>query len=241
MKRALWIASGALALASCGDTGRDQVDVALSVQGTRAREVAISGGTLLLHEARVMVGPLYVCATESAESALCETALGEQLATLAVDALDQEVIESGQLAATTGTVRSAFFDYGLSWLLTKPAPTFAHDAPLDHSAELRFTARAADGSELEVHVVLDIAPLTAGDAAVNGRKTEQRISKTPLSLTLRFDPNQWLTRIQLAELSALDDDHDGQLELPADSQPYEAILQGMTARFPPAFVWEEAR
>jgi hypothetical protein len=186
-----------------------------------------------------MIGPLYVCATESAESALCETALGEHLPVIAVDALDPEPAESGQLDATTGTVRSAFFDYGLSWLLTKPAPAFSRDAPLAHSAQLRFTARGADGSELEVQAALDIAPLAPGDAAVNGRKSQQRIGKKPLALSLRFDPNQWLTRIQMAALSALDDDHDGQISLPPDSQPYEAILQGMTARFPPAFIWAE--
>jgi hypothetical protein len=80
-----------------------------------------------------------------------------------------------------------------------------------------------------------------GDAAVNGRKTEQRITQRPLALTLRFDPNQWLTRVDLAELTALDDDRDGHVSLPAQSQPYEAILQGMTSRSPPAFLWQRER
>ena len=228
----------ALTPLACGDTGRERVEIPLAVQGSAARDVGVQGGTLRLQEAQVMIGPLYLCATASAESELCEIALGEQLAPLAVDALDASVVESGQLAATTGEVRSAFFDYGISWLLTKPAPGPLPDAPLSHSALLRFTARADDGSELEVDAAIDVSPVARGDAAVNGRKTEQRISRGPLTLTLRFDANQWLTRVDLAELRALDDDGDGRVSLPADSQPYEAILQGMTARFPPAFVWD---
>ncbi len=228
----------ALSPLACGDTGRERVEIALAVQGSAAREVDVEGGTLRLQEAQVMIGPLYLCATASAESALCEIALGEQLAPLAVDALDPGVVESGQLAATTGEVRSAFFDYGISWLLTKPAPAPLPDAPLSHSAVLRFTARAEDGSELEVEAVIDVSPVARGDAAVNGRKTEQRITQRPHTLTLRFDPNQWLTRVDLTELTALDEDGDGHVSLPADSQPYEAILQGMTARFPPAFIWD---
>jgi hypothetical protein len=238
-RRAL-LALGACAALSCGETGRDYVDVALYVQGAEAREIAVPSATLLLSEAEVLLGPLYLCATESAESALCETALGEQLSVLTIDALEQAEQRRSVLTATTGTVRSAFFDYGMSWLLTKPAPAFPEELARPHSARLRFSAIFADGAELDVRAELDIAPLAPGDAAVNGRKTEQTIGKEPLALTLRIDPNDWLSRIRAEDLRALDADGDGQVLLTSDSQPYEAILQGMTARYPPQFVWSEA-
>jgi hypothetical protein len=230
-------ATFALALVSCGDTGRDYVELPLYAQGTDARPVSVPSGTLTLSQADVLVGPLYLCATESAESALCETALAEHLELISVDALDASSAPVGELSATTGTVRSAFFDYGLSWLLTKPGPAFPDSAPFRNSARLRFSARALDGSELDVRADIDIAPLAAGDAAVNGRKTEQRIGKAPLSLTLQLDANAWLARVRIEELVALDEDGDGRVTLRPDSQPYEAILQGMTARNPLAFVW----
>jgi hypothetical protein len=236
--RVLAVASAA-ALAACGETVGAHVDVAFYVQGSEARAVEIPGATLTLSEAQVSLGPLYLCATESAESALCETALGERLDVLVIDALDGSATRMGELSATTGTVRSAFFDYGLSWLLTKPGPTFAEGARFKHSARLRFHAEGDDGSTLEVEADIDIAPLAPGDAAVNGRRTEQTLGKQPLALTLALDASVWLTRIRSEELSALDEDGDGRVILPADSQPYEAILQGMTAREPPRFLWSE--
>lgn len=229
----------AAALTSCGDTGGDYVDVPLYVQGSAAREVSVPAGTLTLSEAQVSLGPLYLCATESAESALCETALAEHLDLLVLDALDDSVARIGELSATTGTVRSGFFDYGMSWLLTKPAPAFPESASFKHSARLRFKAVRADGSELDVRAELDIAPLSPGDAAVNGLRTEQRIGKQELALTLVLDANTWLSRIQIDALSALDTDGDGRVTLTPDSQPYEAIFQGMTARTPPRLVWSE--
>jgi hypothetical protein len=230
----------ACALGSCGETGRSYVDVPLYVAGTSARDVSVPSGILTLTSAQVLLGPLYLCATESAEIALCETAIGEHLDLLLIDALEEDAVSVGRLSATTGSVRSAFFDYGMSWLLTKPRPAFPDDAPLSHSASLRFSAQGDDGSVLDVRADIDIAPLSPGDAAVNGRKTEQRIDAEPPTLTLQLDANSWLARVRMAELLALDEDGDGQVTLTPDSQPYEAILQGMTARTPPSFVWSEA-
>lgn len=236
-KSALLLACGALA--SCGDTGRAFVDVPLYVAGTPARAVSIDEGTLTLSEAEVLLGPLYMCATESAEIELCETAVAEHLPLIAIDALAEEPAPVGQLSATTGSVRSAFFDYGMSWLLTKPRPAFPDDAPLAHSARLRFTAERGDGQLLTVLAELDIAPLSPGDAAVNGQKTEQTITRAPLQLTVEVDANLWLARVRLADLFALDEDGDGEVTLPSDSQAYEAILQGLTARYPASLHWSE--
>ena len=232
---ALWLA--AFALSSCGETGRDQIEIPLATRGTAAREVSVLDGRLLLSEAQVSFGPLYLCATESAESALCGTALAEQLSVLSIDALSEDTTPAPALAGTTGTVRSAFFDYGMSWLLTQAGPAWA--AGLEHSARLRFSARGDDGSELEVLAEIDIAPLSPGDAAVNGRKTEHTLRPRGDALTVVLDANRWLERVRIAELFALDPDGDGHVVLSPESQAYEAILQGMSARFPPRFAWDE--
>ncbi len=237
-RTALSLGLGIVGMAGCSDTGREYFGVPLFVRGSEARDVAVSGGVLRLSAARVALGPLYLCATESANTEYCETALAELLSVHAFDALSEEPEALGELDASTGSVRSAFFDYGISWLLTKPRPRADEGAVDGHSATLAFEAIPDAGEPIRVSVALDIAPLGPGDAAVNALRTRRELSPED-TLTLVVDPSAWLARVRLSDLIALDDDGDGEIILDSSAQAYDAILQAMTANAPPRFVWAE--
>jgi len=226
-------------LLSCGDAGRDRVRVPVTASGEQAREVAIDGGVLRLTRAEVAVGPLYLCATKSAEIELCETALAELLDVRAFDALSQQEQPLGTLDGTSGTIRSGFFDYGISWTLTQQAPRASEGSVDGHSARLVGTLEAEDGANLSFVADVDVTPLSAGDAAVNGLKSLHELDAATSALDIHVDPSRWLRRIQADKLRALDDDGDGKVVLKRGDQPYEAILQGMTANDPPELVWKQ--
>jgi hypothetical protein len=224
-------------LQACGDTGREHFIIPAQFQGTPARAVTIEGATLELTRAEVAFGPLYLCATESAESELCETALAELLSVRTFDALSPALRELGELDATTGSVRSGFFDYGISWLLTRQEPAAHPSAAAGHSARLRLRVTAGDGSTLSVSADVDLEPLSPGDAAVNGLQTRRDLRGDD-RLVVTVDPSAWLERIRYERLLELDTDADGDVELAPGDQPYEAIVQGMTVHDPARLIWK---
>jgi hypothetical protein len=223
----VWLSSS-----SCGDTGRAHLRFKAIVVGSAPRDVDIEGATLRLSEARVSFGPLYLCATENASSELCETAIAELLDTHEVDALDPDDSPLATLEGTTGTVRSAFFDYGISWLLGSSEPRANRGSAGGHSAVLSFDAEGDDGARLRVRAALDILPIAPGDAAANGQRVVHSLRDERDELVVTLDPSAWLTRIRYDELVALDDDGDAEVTLSPGTQAYEAILVGMTANAP---------
>lgn len=223
---------------SCGDAGRERVSAPVTASGEQAREVVIEGGVLRLTRAEVAIGPLYLCATKSAEIELCETALAELLDVHAFDALSDQKQPLGTLDGTSGTIRSGFFDYGISWTLTQQAPRASEGAVDGHSARLAGTLETEDGENLSFVADIDVTPLSAGDAAVNGLKSLHELDSATRGLDIHVDPNRWLRRIQVDKLRALDTDADGEVVLKPGDQPYEAILQAMTANSPPELNWE---
>lgn len=236
--------TGSFALAlllcgACGETTGQRFEVPLFAQGSGAQPVGIRGGTVTLRRAEVAFGPLYLCASKAAELELCESALAEHLATHTIDALSSRRTQLGVLAAVSGTVRGGFYDYGLSWLLTRSAPT-ASDGSVDgHSARFEGDVVGDAGETLSFSVDIDIAPISRGASAVHGKSEEHQLRESNDALTLQIDAQRWFARIRIEELIALDDDGDGVVTIPAGSQPYEAIVQGMTLNDLPRFVWGE--
>ncbi len=224
-------------LGACGDTGRAELSLPVFAEGTKARDVEIEGARIRLTQAEIAFGPLYLCATESAESDLCETALAELLSTQTCDGLSPRQQPFPELAGTTGKVQSGFFDYGITWGLTQQMPSPNKGSVRGHSARLRGQIELDDGPSFAFHADIDIEPLSAGDAAVNGLRTRHDLTTDTQSLTVLFDPNAWLRRIKLAGILMLEPDEKGEVSFEPGSQPYEAIVQGMTANSPPTLEW----
>jgi len=167
----LWLAT---ILSSCaGDTGRDFVELPLRVRGEGV-EFAAGERNVRLTRADVAVGPLYLCAAESADPELCDVALAERLDVVIIDGLDDSARSVGELAATTGRVRSSFFDYGISWLLTEQGPRAMPGAPGGHSAVFEGQA-SRDGEQVRFRLAIDLEPIAPGDAAVSARRTSHSI------------------------------------------------------------------
>lgn len=235
MKRALFILL-ALAPLGCNELSGRHLELALEAQGTSARTVMIRGGTLRLSEARIGLGPLYVCAAQSAEAELCEVALGEWLSAASIDALDEGSQELGALSAVSGTVRSAQLDYGISWTLTQSAAMPSAGAVEGHSAVLRGQAEGDDGSRITFELALDLAPVARGAAALQLRIAEHTLAQDE-TLRLRLDPHAWLSRVRYADLVALDADGDGHVAPGPGDQAYEAVAQSLAGSGAPVFDW----
>ncbi|HEX6239564.1 MAG TPA: hypothetical protein VFZ61_01675, partial [Polyangiales bacterium] len=203
-------ALGLLALVGCGDAGGQRLTLALRAGGTEAQEVAIRGGSIQLGEARLALGPLYLCAATSADPELCETAVGEWLDARSLDALEPAGVTLGEINAVGGSVRSAQLDYGISWLLTRTAPEPSADAPGGHSAVLSGSAQGKDGTSVSFEAAVDLPPLTRGGSALSLRIDEHALVDGR-TLLLRVDPNAWVARVRYADLFALDQDGDGQV------------------------------
>lgn len=223
---------------SCVDSAQAYVSIPARARGTEARTMNAAGGALKLTRAKVSIGPLYLCATLSAEADLCSTAVAELLTTRSVDALDTTSQRLGTLRAVTETIRSGFFDYGISWQLTEQAPAPNAGASGGHSAELEGELVADDGTTLKFSADIDIEPLSAGSSAVTGLRTTRAITTDTSSLELVLDPSRWLARIDAAALLDADQDGDGVVRVEAGSQAYDAIVLGMTADAPPVLRWE---
>ena len=219
--RGLVVGCACLAVAAgCGSTGQDVVTFPLSVAGTGTTTFQSGAWDVTLERADVGFGPIWFCATPFADIGVCDQAGAEWLGTTTLDALDDGARKVGEANAVTGTVRSAIFDYGRSWLLTGTAPRPDDGSPGGHSA--RFVARATDGTRtLEVHADIDVDPAHAGQTAVIAAPTGTHTITGAEALTVRFDPVAWWKRVDFDALAALDDDDDGVVELtpPAGGTP----------------------
>jgi hypothetical protein len=230
MKRCIFIL-----LAACGDTGQEHVALALTATGTASHAVTIGAATLTLTRADVAFGPTYLCASESGRAELCEVAVAEFLDTVTVNALNASVQPLGELNATTGSVRSGLFDYGISWLLTQNEPRANAGAVEGHSAIVEGTVTRG-AQTLRFRATIDAKPRMSGDLAVNGQVT--RFSIGPDSaLNISADPHSWVSNLDADALFALDTDGDGLVDIPSDSLAHESILQGMVSRAPLRFTW----
>ncbi len=252
-----------LAVCSCADTGGDFAEVPIAARGTAPTPFVKSGWEVTLTEATVGFGPLYFCTTESALSSRCEVAILELLEGVTIDGLDPSPQAMGALQGTTGTIRTAFFDYGITWLLTSPVPEALDgvpggpaDVPFEspnyvprgHSSRFRGTAVCVedaatccpgssdcpDGYEFEA--LVDVVVVNPGTPAVNGVRTSQEITSEPVTATVELDPTLWWQSVSFARLAELDDGS-GLVTVDPEGPDYSAIVAAMTANQLPSFVW----
>jgi len=224
-------------LVGCGDTGGERLAPPLAATGTASRSVQAGAGSIALTRVRVAFGPAYFCASEAGRAELCEVAVAELREAVLIDGLDPRPQPLGTLAAVSGEVRSAMFDYGITWLITQTQPSPRPTAPEGHSAVLEGTLTLAERT-LRFRADMDVLPAARGDAALNGQRTRHVLDEST-RLTLQVDPHAWVDRLDSAALFALDTDADGFVTIPPDSVAYQSILQGMLTRAPIRFSWRD--
>jgi len=249
--------------ASCGDTGGAFIEVPYSTEGTAAEPFISNGWEVTLTEAALGFGSIFFCTTESPLPNRCEVAIIEDRDGLTVDGLDPEPQPVGSLFGTTGTIRTAFFNYGIVWLLTNPVPQalagvpggpaavpFENPSyvPAGHSGRFSGTAECVEGPEVccpaaescpasfVFEANIDVTPNTRGEPAVNGVRTDVDIADDPVSLTVSFDANAWWQAVDFTRLAALADGT-GPVVLAPNDPDYSAMVIAMTSTDPPTFTW----
>ncbi|MGB5812313.1 MAG: hypothetical protein WBG86_17375 [Polyangiales bacterium] len=250
----------------CGQTTGDLVEVPFAGRGTEPASFVKDGWEVTLTEATLGFGSIFFCATESSSPSRCEVAILEFRDGVTLDGLDPAIQPIGDLFGTTGSINTAFFNYGIVWLLTEPQPRAlagtpggpaavpfesADYVPGGHSGRFRGSAICVDGAEVccptadacpssyTFEAFVDVLPGVRGDPTINGARTSVEITEDPVSLTVTFDPNAWWQIVDYARLAALAVDS-GEAVLGPSDPDYNAIVIAMSGNPLPAFRWESS-
>jgi hypothetical protein len=225
--------------AGCAETGRAYVEMPLLVAGTGERAFVQGDFQVELERADVAFGPLWLCATQSASPEFCESAQLELTETVTIDALDDEPRPAATAFGITGTVRSAMWDYGITWLPAQPRPR-PNPGAVDGEYSARFEVRVshADGRTFRVLADLAITPNGRGVVIVRGQRVPTHtIAPEGDALTVRADPAAWWRRVDLARLAARAAAGEDPVVLAPGDADHEALLVAMTAGSLPALEW----
>ena len=230
------VALAVFSLCGCEDAGRARIEVLLEGAGTG--DVTLSGGeaALTLTRADVSFGPIYFCASEGAAAELCGAALLEHTETETLEALSSAPESLGKLRGITGSVRSALYDYGISWLATSQSPEPNAGSAQRHSAVLEGVIESA-GQRVEFLAEIDVPPRSRGTLAMNGQPARHELTEHTKRLRVVANPVRWFERVDLDALLASAGEGDGPLTIAPGSQAYEAIVLGMQNRAPLEFSW----
>jgi hypothetical protein len=226
------------ALWGCDNTGRSYVEVPFRARGEMRAPFDVNDWSVELDRADLALGPLYLCATESASPEFCDAATLEMLETVTIDALDPMPRELATLRGITGTVRSAMWDYGVSWLGTASRPRVNPGAPDGHSAVFSGVATHVDGRRFEFECALDVPPIMPGALVIRGQRIEAHsISIGGEMLTLAFEPSAWIRRLDFERLADRAMAGENPVVLSPGDPDHEALIVAMTSGALPSFEW----
>jgi hypothetical protein len=201
VKRWLWLITAALL--GCSETGQQRISVPLYVAGSDVTAgVETAGGVqVVVERAEIAFGPLYLCAGASAGD-LCETARVEWLDSIVVDLTQPQPAPCGELAGTTGTVRSWMYDMGIGSQLTRTTPFVLSAAEALGDASFVMEGRAlVDEVDLPFSVSIPIQQTDDTELGVPVvRKSSSDVFFRELvegesGLTVRFDLAAWLRAV----------------------------------------------
>jgi hypothetical protein len=232
-----WLLGLTLVLAGCGDTGGGPVSVPLMGGGSiDARHfITDEGWTIDLDDARIGFGPVYFCATTSADLENCPAAIAEHRGAVTIDALDETTDALGTIEGRAATLRSATWDYGRPFFLSAAVPApIAGAVDGEHSA--RFSGIASrDGVSFHFVAALNISATVSGIAAVHGVRTTHTLIDDEDGLIVRFDVPAIIERLDLDALAATA--VDGEIRIEEGSAGYTALVQALTSSALPTLEW----
>lgn len=233
------------AMVACGDDAVSVRDIELRVAG--ARVSAIAGRdewTVELETARLAFGPLTLCPGRSAGE-FCDTARGEWVDAVVVNALEPRTKRAGYLVATTGPVLSFMYDYGIVSLLTRTTP-YITDAARElagNSVELRGCATKA-GQELCFALSAPIAQTNQTEQGVpvvrvNGLRGLADLTQVS-RLTATFDPTSWVSSIDFDAIAReFECENRCDVELTSGSQAARAVQTALAGSARAQLTWAE--
>lgn len=222
-------------IAGCADPSSIYVEVPIHGAGTGGEPFTVGAWTVELERAEVGLGPLWLCATEMPSSDFCSVAVLELRETVTIDARSAEPIALGTMRGVPGTVRSAMFDYGITWLATESSPRANEGAPGGHSARFAGRATHEDGRTFAFEADVDLPSMMAGEPRVRGRRIgAHEITGDEDALVVRFDARAWWSEIDFDVLAARGVDP---VVIGPGDEAYEALVVVMTATQLPTLEW----
>lgn len=193
--------------------------------------------TVELVRADVAFGPVYFCAAASGSSTLCGSAAAEVTTTALIDGASPVPQPLGRVRGFTGPVRSASYNFGISWFETSNAPTADERAPGGHSMQLEAIARREDAT-LRVTADVDVVPQYQGQTAVPTSPAEADLNSSEYRLEVRWRTIDWFLQLDWDELAARGD---AEIHITSGSDEHNALLIGIKNLAPPEFTWAPLR
>lgn len=225
----------AFGLCACGDTGQARISAEARGAGGPASFTA-GLWDVTLTDARVAVGPVYWCATAAASADLCPAATFELTASVQIDALAPEA-HLGTASGVTGNIRSAAYDYGISWFATENQAAPTSGAIDGHSAVFAGVATQG-GRTLAFTAVIDAAPQLQGTYAVQGARSPASITEATTAVIITARPDLWFAAV---DFDSAADPTATSVDMSGDSSAGNMLRIGMTANAPLTFTWEEGQ
>jgi len=228
-----------LLLGGCAvDSGLEAIEGSLVVRGTDVRSFeGRDGWQIELERAELAFGPVYLCSGVQAGD-LCETARGELLETVVIDALDAEAHEVARFAGLDGPVRSAMWDYGITWSLsaTRAEPSAAAEM-LEGSVFLAGIARNEEGEVLPFAAQVPVAPNLEGRVVVRASDLFEHTLADGDVLSITVDPSLWLTQVRFDDLLEAARPEGQPASFEEGTQPYRSVSNALTTRAQPRLEW----
>lgn len=218
--------------AGCGDTGQRDLKYKAYFSGRATAPFAVGEWEVALDVASVGFGPAYFCA--SASSSLCPAAMAEFAASVAVNGLEPVPQQIGSIDGVSGQIRSATYDYALTWFTTQASARPTAAAPGGHSAHFEGRAQRA-GLSFRFVADVDVAPRDQGTQAVRGVYALADVQDEQVRLDVQLDPAAWWRAVNFDEVAGLGGDP---VVVPASSPAHNAIALEMQNR-PATFSWSE--
>jgi hypothetical protein len=169
---------------------------------------------VILTEAHLAFGPMYFC--DDPEGKDCGESIAELTTVTEIDLLSPEPQPLGDVKGFAGAIRSADFDYGISWPQAESAPR--PHSTLEHSAHFIGTATKG-GAQFGFEINVDATPRARGVHAVLVKGVSADIKDSSQTLTLAFDAQAWWSMVDF------------------DSHDYSSVLTAMTTSALPEITW----
>lgn len=239
-----WLAFLLWTSVGCADTGGGQVAFDLQAEGATANEFEVGAWTLRLSEARLVFGPLWLCAAQG-EQASCETARAEFLDAAVVDLLDPQTQALGTMTGSEGFVGTYWFDYGVVSLLGQDEPLVLPAAAQTGGSV--FIAGVAQSADAQVAFEATVTLSQSANGVENGVPVVRRASEeirhvldaNTRSLLLRFDAAQIVQGIDFDALAGQDVVSITEPPTPETAQAVSALRVALQGAAVPAFDWKE--
>jgi hypothetical protein len=227
----------AFALASatpgCIEASQQPLDYE-AVAVTRGNGTAVTGGwSITLTRADVALGPFYFCAATSGAATLCESSVAEVTSVTVVNALAPAPVSLGRVHGFSGTIESASYDFGITWLETQREATPAAGLPGGRSMRLEGVARNG-AVAIPFTADVEVTPQFQGQNAVATAPARANVQSPATRLEVVLEPAAWLRQVDFDAVAAR---NAVPLTIVPGTIEHNALLVGIKNLAPLQFQW----